>query len=62
MVRGGLPTQEAARSAASFIFKQTDHVAYWQILFRTVSDAAGSVATGCAYSAEAMEVLLAVIV
>ena len=35
-------TQEAARSAASFIFKQADHVAYWQILFQTVSDAAGS--------------------
>jgi hypothetical protein len=31
-----------ARSAASFIFKQADHVAYWQILFQTVSDAAGS--------------------
>jgi len=43
MVRGGRPTQEAARSAASFIFKQTDHAAYWQILFQTVSDAAGSV-------------------
>jgi hypothetical protein len=28
MVRGGRPTQEAARSAASFIFKQADHVAY----------------------------------
>ena len=38
MVRGGRPTQEAARSAASFIFKQADHVA----LFQTVSDAAGS--------------------
>jgi len=32
-VRGGRPKQEAARSAASFIFKQADHVAYWQILF-----------------------------
>jgi len=42
VVRGGLPTQEAARSAASFIFKQTDHVACWQILFQTVSDAAGA--------------------
>src|ERR1700726_4946566 len=42
MVRGGRPTQEAAQSAASFIFKQADHVAYWQILFQTVSDAAGS--------------------
>jgi hypothetical protein len=42
MVRDGRPTQEAARSAASFIFKQADHVAYWQILFQTVSDAAGS--------------------
>jgi hypothetical protein len=42
MVRGGRSTQEAARSAASFIFKQADHVAYWQILFQTVSDAAGS--------------------
>src|SRR5260370_33699033 len=31
-----------ARSAASFIFKQADHVAYWQILFQTVSHAAGS--------------------
>ena len=41
-VRGGRPTQEAARSAASFIFKQADHVAYWQILFQTVSDSAGS--------------------
>src|SRR6266702_5491559 len=40
MVRGGRPTQEAARSAASFIFKQANHVAYWQILFQTVSDAA----------------------
>jgi hypothetical protein len=29
----GRPKQEAARSAASFIFKQADHVAYWQILF-----------------------------
>jgi len=60
MVRGGRPTQEAARSAASFIFKQADHVAYWQILFQTVSDAAGS--GGSAHSAGAMEVLLAVIV
>jgi hypothetical protein len=42
MVRSGRPTQEAARSAASFIFKQADHVAYWQILFQIVSDAAGS--------------------
>ena len=62
MVRGGRPTQEAARSAASFIFKQADHVACWQILFQAVSDAAGPVAAGCAHSAGAMEVLLAVIV
>lgn len=41
-VRRGRRTQEAARSAASFIFKQADHVAYWQILFQIVSDAAGS--------------------
>jgi hypothetical protein len=30
------------RRAASFIFKEADHVAYWQIPFQTVSDAAGS--------------------
>lgn len=41
-VRGGRPTQEAARSAASFIFKQADYVACWQIPFQTVCDAAGS--------------------
>ena len=34
-------TQEAAWSATSFIFKQADHVAYWQILFQIASDAAG---------------------
>jgi hypothetical protein len=34
--------EEAARSAASFIFKQADHVAYWQIPFQAVSDAARS--------------------
>lgn len=62
MVRGGRPTQEAARSAASFIFKQADHVAYWQILFQTVSALQVPVATGCAHSAGAMEVLLADIV
>ena len=45
----------------SFIFKQADHVAYWQIPFQTVSDAAGS-GGGCAHSAGAMEVLLAVMV
>src|SRR5260370_34986489 len=39
--RGAAQTR-GARSAASFIFKQADHVAYWQILFQTVSDAAGS--------------------
>src|SRR4030081_1950874 len=42
MVRCGRPTQEAARSAASFIFKQADYVAYRQTVFQTVSDAAGS--------------------
>lgn len=41
-VRGGRSTQEAAGRAASFIFKQANHVAYWQILFQIVSDAAGS--------------------
>jgi hypothetical protein len=61
-VRGGRPTQETARSAASFIFKQADHVAYWQILFQTVSALQVPVAIGCAHSAGAMEVLLAVIV
>ena len=42
MVRGGRPTQEAAPVGGLFHFQAGDHVAYWQILFQTVSDAAGS--------------------
>ena len=60
MVRGGRPTQEAAPIGGLFHFG--DHVAYWQILFQTVSALQVPVATGCAHSAGAMEVLLAVIV
>jgi hypothetical protein len=30
-----------ARSAASFIFKQADHVAYWRLLIQIVSESAG---------------------
>jgi len=62
MVRGagGPYKRPPGRRPLSF---SSDHVAYWQILFQTVSCAAGfRVATGCAHSAGAMEVLLAVIV
>jgi hypothetical protein len=61
-LEAGRPIQEAAPVGGLFHFQAGDHVAYWQILFQTVSALQVPVATGCAHSAGAMEVLLAVIV